>query len=481
MESFYGGRPGAPFKIVKRFDYITTVPEDAKGIKAYVVVSGEKIYVDETNYEKYATEPLLYEESDDIVLESMIECFKKGSESISEVAYGDYVIIDTVLKRNNRSHKDNGKIYRRGTDYTNDMGGAIYIGQIVGPAVTASAQVKIVDDETIEEYSYVAQDSTINAGAEKNYAQIKYANIEDEFGDLSEVALNFQFNLKGWLSNWDYDSETGEVIITNYDDTEITGSLLGSSSSFGVVKLSDDYLSSDPESAEDSIAATPKAVSDAYSILNTKFNNLTVDYVRTSSVSDTITTDEASQVLIPTIGAVTTYFVSPENVVYVDTDDINGAEALQLKVKNDGTETKVFPYTYANYVYYDADGGTVKSLLDYHSQQIWNLGRPQVKGITIVKELDETEDGIGGLLYLIPDPDAGEHMFRSRYFYDVSTSERGWKPTGIPSVEIDLTDYIDDYVRNTIGTATTESAGLLSPEDKAKLDAISIIISSDEE
>lgn len=62
-------------------------------------------------------------------IDAMVSAFKGGS-NYNLVYYGEYVIIDT----RNKNHIDNGKIYRRGYDYQNDMGGAEYIGQIVGPS-----------------------------------------------------------------------------------------------------------------------------------------------------------------------------------------------------------------------------------------------------------------------------------------------------------------------------------------------------------
>ena len=59
----------------------------------------------------------------------MVEKFKLGG-NYSEVHYNEYVLINTV----NKNDPDNGKLYRRGYDYTNSLGGAIYIGTIVGPA-----------------------------------------------------------------------------------------------------------------------------------------------------------------------------------------------------------------------------------------------------------------------------------------------------------------------------------------------------------
>lgn len=59
----------------------------------------------------------------------MVQAFSQGG-AYKVVDYDDYVLIDTE----NKNDPDNGKLYRRGYDYNNEMGGAIYEGQIVGPA-----------------------------------------------------------------------------------------------------------------------------------------------------------------------------------------------------------------------------------------------------------------------------------------------------------------------------------------------------------
>jgi len=58
----------------------------------------------------------------------MVQDFSRGAETTGKVNYGEYVIIDTFDKNN----PDNGKVFRRGIN-TGDLGGAEYIGQIVGP------------------------------------------------------------------------------------------------------------------------------------------------------------------------------------------------------------------------------------------------------------------------------------------------------------------------------------------------------------
>ena len=100
--SFYGGRRGASFVIVKRYSSIA----------------------------------------------EMITAFSHGGD-YKTVNYDEYVLIDTE----NKNDKDNGKIYRRGYEYNNSMGGAIYEGQIVGPAGMAPhTEMHTIDEvEQIQE------------------------------------------------------------------------------------------------------------------------------------------------------------------------------------------------------------------------------------------------------------------------------------------------------------------------------------------
>ena len=88
MYSFYGGRPGNSFVIVAVF------------------------------------------ESKD----EMVQKFSNGPD-YTAVHYDEYVMINTK----NRNNKDNGKIYRRGYNFTDDLGGAEYVGCIAGPAGNAPA------------------------------------------------------------------------------------------------------------------------------------------------------------------------------------------------------------------------------------------------------------------------------------------------------------------------------------------------------
>jgi hypothetical protein len=105
MESFYGGRQGASFVLVKSF-----------GSKA-----------------------------------EMVSAFKQGG-SYTAVHYDEYVIINSE----NKNNADNGSVYRRGYDYTNSLGGAIYVGTIVGPSGRAP-QLEVTNEAGVASALSTAQ------------------------------------------------------------------------------------------------------------------------------------------------------------------------------------------------------------------------------------------------------------------------------------------------------------------------------------
>ena len=128
--SFYGGRRGASFVIVKRYSTIA----------------------------------------------DMVAAFSQGGD-YKTVNYDEYVLIDTE----NKNNRDNGKVFRRGYEYNNEMGGAIYEGQIVGPAGMAPH----TEMHTIEEVEQIQEreDFTYRRGSgsysktEENLVPGKYVEV----------------------------------------------------------------------------------------------------------------------------------------------------------------------------------------------------------------------------------------------------------------------------------------------------------------
>lgn len=106
LESFYGGKAGTPFVIAKSYDSVN----------------------------------------------AMIADFTKGP-ALTAVQYGEHVIINTEDKNNS----NNGALYRRGYDYNNSMGGAIYVGTIVGPSGKAP-MFELTTIENIKEITFKDSD-----------------------------------------------------------------------------------------------------------------------------------------------------------------------------------------------------------------------------------------------------------------------------------------------------------------------------------
>lgn len=150
MYSFYGGRQGASFIIVRTYSTVAEM----------------------TNY------------------------FKQGP-NYTTVHYDEHVLINTE----NKNNPENGRIYRRGYDFTNELGGAIYVGTIVGPAGRAPmlelTTMADVDSKQASEgfdirkgsgsYSPVdgniipgkTADGTFNDEIQWNYCSIRNENDED--------------------------------------------------------------------------------------------------------------------------------------------------------------------------------------------------------------------------------------------------------------------------------------------------------------
>lgn len=120
------------------------------------------------------------------------------AENYRTVWYGEHAIISCK----NKNHPDNGKVFMRGLDYQNSMGGAIYKFQIVGPSSgTPFFQVDTIDNVThmstkaLEENTYrrypVGQntDGTVIT----NWKQDDNGNWYDGGGTLKK---DFKFNIQ---------------------------------------------------------------------------------------------------------------------------------------------------------------------------------------------------------------------------------------------------------------------------------------------
>ena len=281
FSSFYGGRQGASFIIVKQFDGLD-IPQAAGSyvykVKYLAVTTDEQYLIynngfiekNANNYNDYIWKaqaldgstvdtkpdaggigPTSQQVLDIAYAEGMRQCFEQGGDTTDIVNYGEYVIIDTIDKNN----PDNGKVYRRGINFdynaeTNPLAGAEYIGQIVGPQGSCPELTLDHYENIIEEYGdrvvrktydEANQDlipgSYVEDNVRKYNDEIKwdYVTLKDEFNNIygckigfkiPTLIVDFQANSVSPYYNGIQDPETGEWINTGLiteDETEWDG------------------------------------------------------------------------------------------------------------------------------------------------------------------------------------------------------------------------------------------------------------------
>ena len=246
MESFYGGRPGVSFVIVKSFDGIKPETEEKQYSSEYFAYNyNESVFYaknnnDDTytlisrnadNYNKYSWRKLFLDGTFDdteiydvdnnrivnnikVVLEGkpaeyMTDCFQQGNATISEVSYGEYVLINT----SDINHPDNGKVFRRGFDYLNPekLYGAEYIGQFIGPQgespkikfdsyngeIDTKGSYSTETKDLIPGATLITDDNNNIIGVDENkfndFINYSWENLKDEVGNIYECKVGFQF------------------------------------------------------------------------------------------------------------------------------------------------------------------------------------------------------------------------------------------------------------------------------------------------
>lgn len=231
LSSFYGGRQGASFVIVKRFDGIDIPAKSiyrcgyfAKDAQGYFIVP--LVERDANNYADYPSWDYIPKDGVTTVTsqsgavstplpaeyaEGMKQCFEQAGMTISEVGYGEYVIIDTIFGLGDYNNIDNGKVYRRGMNYDSDLGGAEYIGQIVGPQgdspeieMTTVEEVGSHTEHQIKEYDMTegdAQDGIVPGKYINSFGTTEYndeitygyATVRDSSGKVTGALIGFTF------------------------------------------------------------------------------------------------------------------------------------------------------------------------------------------------------------------------------------------------------------------------------------------------
>lgn len=238
FESFYGGRMGASFIIVKHFDGID-IPAGSqyrKKVCAIYNYNGVDLYYypwierNKNNYSLYtwkilpldgstvdvwdsASSVVSQQVTDIVEAEGMRQCFEQGGDTTDIVNYGEYVIIDTIAGLGEFSNPDNGKVYRRGMNFdysstTNPLAGAEYIGQIVGPQGETPEVVIDHYNDIVEEhgssahariYDVVPDEDIVPGSWEesgsrhfKDDIDYVFATLKDEFGNITGCTIGFK-------------------------------------------------------------------------------------------------------------------------------------------------------------------------------------------------------------------------------------------------------------------------------------------------
>lgn len=216
FSSFYGGRQGASFVIVERFDGID-IRENTKYKFKYFAMDTEGYYIvplvpqtsenyKNPDYQNWGPIPCdgvttvtskTGIVSDPLPLEyqqGMVQCFSKGGDTVDRVNYGEYVIIDPI----NKDDPDNGKVYRRGMNYTGELGGAEYIGQIVGPKGSAPkltlTNLSNVSNPRFKKSINVSNNLVPGKNGDAFNDDIKFAwkTLKDASGNIGEYLVGFQ-------------------------------------------------------------------------------------------------------------------------------------------------------------------------------------------------------------------------------------------------------------------------------------------------
>ena len=148
MYSFYGGKQGRTYKITGHFD---------------------SIY-------------------------DMVQAFQNGG-SYTDVNYDEYVIIDTILRKNEKNNAENGILYRRGYDFSQEFN---------------PEEVTLDDNHTLSPNQLTETEVTLYAN--------EY-NVEYAYGDLTSGSISVQRRVPKYY-NFSYkilQNNTAEIIINNDD------------------------------------------------------------------------------------------------------------------------------------------------------------------------------------------------------------------------------------------------------------------------
>lgn len=137
----------------------------------------------------------------------MVDEFSAGRSTADEVNYGEYVIISNA----NKNYPYNGYVYRRGLNSNEELGGAIFVGSIVGPQGNAP-EIRFVDYDSLidgkisdaapkmipgeQQYDEVNEQGEVIKEGHYNQIKVKYNTNKDELNNVNnyDIALQIPYN-----------------------------------------------------------------------------------------------------------------------------------------------------------------------------------------------------------------------------------------------------------------------------------------------
>lgn len=149
-------------------------------------------------------------------VDDMVTEFRKGLQ-YTEVNFGEYVLINTP----NINNEDNGRLFRRGHNYNDTLGGAEYIGTIVGPAgktpnlvLETINEVKSYRDKEGYDTLYSEGEYNVTSGSlmpgknnDGTYNDaIKWASCSVKMVDGQETTVYLGFSFPYFVSDFSADS-----------------------------------------------------------------------------------------------------------------------------------------------------------------------------------------------------------------------------------------------------------------------------------
>ena len=158
MDSFYGGKQGRSYKIVARFDSI----------------------------------------------KDMVDAFRQGG-SYTDVTYDEYVIIDTILNKHEKNNVENGLLYRRGYNYSEQFNPNGIILNNNTLSSDAEKEAILYFNDYNQEYTYT-DDNHLTEGTYSISVQIPiYYDFTYKVNQNNEcdiTRLINSFKVDNWDENW---------------------------------------------------------------------------------------------------------------------------------------------------------------------------------------------------------------------------------------------------------------------------------------